>query len=105
MSYVLIYVHPRYAAAQETPQVSSRPIYQNVERMFGVRVHEIRQDVTATVLDEQLATVLQAKPGEAALQITRFFYDDSKSLIQVSVSYYPSSRYTQSARFRASSAT
>ncbi|MDM0109464.1 GntR family transcriptional regulator [Variovorax sp. J22R24] len=101
MSYVLIYVPPRYAAAQETPPVSNSPIYQNIERMFGVRVHEIRQDVTATVLDDKLAQVLQAKAGEAALQITRFFYDESKALIQVSVSYYPSSRYTQSARFRA----
>ncbi|MDM0116025.1 GntR family transcriptional regulator [Variovorax sp. J22R133] len=103
MSYVLIYVHPRYAAAQETPLVSSSPIYQNIERMFGVRVHEIRQDVTATLLDDKLAKVLEAMPGEAALQMTRYFYDENKTLIQVSISYYPSSRYTQSARFRVAS--
>lgn len=103
MSYVLIYVNPRFAAAQETPPISNSPIYQNIERLFGMRVHEIRQDVTATILDARLAELLQAKVGEAALQMTRFFYDESNALIQVSISYYPSSRYTQSARFRAAS--
>lgn len=100
MSYVRIYVHPRYAAAQVKPPVSNSPVYQNIEKMFNLRVREIRQDVTATVLDADLATVLQATPGEAALQMTRFFYDGNQSLVQVTVSFYPRSRYTQSARFR-----
>ena len=101
MSYVLIYVHPRYAAAQVTPAVSNRPIYQNIEAMFGVRVHEVRQDITATVLDAGLAGILQAGEGEPALRITRFYYDANGELVQTSISYYPSDRYTQSARFRA----
>lgn len=102
MSYVRIYVHPRYAAAQVKPAVSNSPVYQNIEKMFNLRVREIRQDVTATVLDEELAEVLQAPVGEAALQMTRFYYDGNQSLVQVTVSYYPRSRYTQSARFRVS---
>lgn len=101
MSFVRIYVPLRFAPAQDTPQVISSPIYQNIERMFGVRVEEIRQDVTATVLDDELADVLQAKVGEAALQITRFYYDANQQMVQVTISYYPSSRYRQSARFRA----
>ncbi|MFL9933945.1 GntR family transcriptional regulator [Paraburkholderia sp. RL18-103-BIB-C] len=100
MSYVRIYVPPRFAAAQVKPAVSNSPVYQNIEKMFNLRVREIRQDVTATVLDEELAEVLQAPVGEAALQITRFYYDANQSLVQVTVSYYPRSRYTQSARFR-----
>jgi DNA-binding GntR family transcriptional regulator len=105
MSYVLIYVHPRFAAAQVTPTVSNSPIYRNIERMFGVRVHEIRQDISATVLNPDLASVLQAKVGEAALEIRRFYYDANHSLVQTSISWYPADRYTQSARFRASSDT
>jgi GntR family transcriptional regulator len=100
MSYVKIYVPPRYAAAQTKPPVSNTPVYQNIEKMFNVRVREIRQDVTATILDEELAAVLMATPGEAALQMTRFYYDANQSLVQVTVSFYPRSRYTQSARFR-----
>ncbi len=101
MSYVLIYVQPRFAAAQVTPPVSNTPIYKNIERMFGVRVNEVRQDISAVNLDARLAEVLQAREGDAALLVTRFYYDVNGTLIQSSISYYPGDRYTQSARFRA----
>lgn len=101
MSYVLIYVHPRFAAAQITPKISSAPIYKNIESLFGVRVHEVRQDISATVLDQSLADILEAKVGTPALEIMRFYYDANGGMVQTSVSYYPADRYTQSARFRA----
>ena len=100
MSYVKVYVSPRFAAAQQKPPVSNTPVYRNIEKLFNVRVREIRQDVTATVLDEELAAILKTSVGEAALQMTRFYYDANQQLLQVTVSYYPRSRYTQSARFR-----
>jgi GntR family transcriptional regulator len=103
MSFVLIYVHPRFAAAQVTSPVSNSPIYKNIETMFGVRVHEVRQDITATLLDASLAKTLQVQEGDPALQIKRFFYDSNAALVQTSISYYPADRYTQSARFRATS--
>jgi Transcriptional regulators len=103
MSYVLIYVHPRFAAAQVTQPVSNAPIYKKIESMFGVRVHEVRQDVSATALDAQLAETLRAQEGDPALQIKRFFYDANGALVQTSISYYPADRYTQSQRFRATS--
>jgi len=101
MSYVQIYVHPMYAQAQETPPISNTPIYQRIEQMFSIKVHEIQQDVTATLLDEATAELLHTQPGEAALKITRSFFDINQMLVQVSISYYPASRYSQSARFRA----
>lgn len=101
MSYLLIYVPPRYAAAQDTPAISSSPIYKNIERLFGVRVHEIQQDITATSLSVELAEILQAPPGTAALEIRRFYYDNNEALLQATVSYYPAGRYIQSGRFRA----
>lgn len=102
MSYVLIYVHPRFAAAQKTTPISNTPIYQNIERLFGIQVREVRQDISATVLDASLAKLLMAKKGDAALEIKRFFYDANGALVQTSISYYPADRYTQSARYRAS---
>lgn len=101
MSFVRIYVHPQYAQAQQTEKVSSSPIFQNIEKLFNVQVTEIRQDVTATLLDAPTAQVLQATEGDAALQITRFFFDVNQAVVQVSVSFYPADRYKQSARFRA----
>lgn len=103
VSYVLIYVHPRFAAAQVTPPVSNSPIYKNIEAMFGVRVHEVRQDISATVLNAPLAQTLRAQEGSPALRIKRFFFDINGALVQTSISYYPADRYTQSQRFRATS--
>lgn len=100
MSYVRIYVPPRYAEAQLTPPVSNTAIYQRIEQLFNLRVTEIRQDVTATLLDPETAAILQAQPGEAALQMTRFFFDANQTMVQASISFYPASRYKQSARFR-----
>lgn len=101
MSYVHIYVHPRFAKAQEAPLVSNTPIYLRIEQLFNIKVHEIQQDVTATILDDDTAAILNTYQGEAALKITRSFYDLNQTLVQVSISYYPASRYSQSARFRA----
>ena len=103
VSFVVIYVHPRFAEAQRTPAVTNTPVYKNIERLFGIRVHEVRQDISATVLDASLARTLQAQEGAAALQIKRFYYDANGAVVQTSISYYPADRYTQSARFRASS--
>lgn len=105
MSYLLLYVHPRFAEAQKTPPVTNTPIYKNIERLFGVRVHEVRQDISATVLDARLASILHAEAGSAALEVKRFYYDANNALVQTSVSWYPADRYTQSARFRASNET
>lgn len=101
MSYVRIYVSPRYAEAQKRPAVSNAPIYKSIEKMFGVRVAEIQQHTTATLLDAELADILQAQPGSAALQMVRFFYDANQGMIQASISYYPHDRYTQTVRYRA----
>ncbi|NWB99784.1 GntR family transcriptional regulator [Pseudomonas gingeri] len=101
MSYVLIYLHPMYSQAQETSAVSNTPIFQRVEQLYNIKINEIQQDITATLLDDATAELLQTASGEAALRITRSFYDINQTLVQVSISYYPGSRYTQSARFRA----
>ena len=101
VSYVVIYVHPRFAEAQKTPPVTNTPVYKNIEQMFGLRVHEVRQDIAAAALDAELASTLHAAQGAPALQIKRFYYDVNGELVQTSISWYPADRYTQSARFRA----
>lgn len=99
MSVLRIYLQPQYAAAQITPKVARGPIYQNLERMFGIVATEVRQDVTATVLDRETARLLQAAPGDPALQVVRFFYSAAGKPVEVTVGHYPSSRFRQSVRY------
>ncbi|CAN5212375.1 hypothetical protein BH09PSE6_BH09PSE6_12140 [soil metagenome] len=101
MGYVMIYVQPRYAEALVLPPDCSTPVYQRIEQLFDVRVAEIRQDVSAVSLNAEFARALQTRRGSAALQIRRYFYGVDRSLLQASISYFPSCRYVQSTRFPA----
>lgn len=96
---VRVYLHPDYAAAQITPRIARGPIYQNLERMYGIAVTEVRQEMTATVLDKETADLLQVAPGDPALQVVRFYYSTAGNPVEVAVSHYPSSRFRQSIRY------
>lgn len=72
---------------------------EQLRRVFGVRVTEVRQDVSASVLDPDCARLLQAAPGNAALQVIRFYCSEARP-VQVAVSLYPSGRLRQSIRFK-----
>lgn len=100
LGFVKVYSPIRYAVAQITAPVFSAPTYQSIERMFGLSVAEVRQDICAALLDKTVASALQAPPGEAALLVKRFYYDAQAKLVQVALSYFPGSRYCQSSRFQ-----
>ncbi len=104
LSYLQVYVRPEFAAAIGPDKVFTKPIYSMVEERFGVRIVEVRQEITAANLDREMARALQASEGQAAMRITRFYLDRAGSIIEVGIGHYPSGRYTQRSRFRAQSA-
>lgn len=95
-----IYTPPQFSAAQVAGTTSGGKIFKNLERMFGFRVAEVRQDVMATTLDMYTAELLKATPGDPALQVVRFYEAPTGQPIQVTVSQYPSSRFRQSIRYK-----
>lgn len=104
LSYLQVYLRPEYAAAVGPEPVFTRPIYSMVEERFGLKIVEVRQEITAANLDPVMARALSAKKGLAALRITRYYLDRAGAIVEVGVGYYPSGRYTQRSRFRAKSA-
>lgn len=104
LSYLQVYLRPEFAAAVGPERIFTRPIYSMVEEHFGVRIVEVRQEITAANLDRQMARALKAKEGQAAMRITRFYVDRMGAIIEVGIGHYPSGRYTQRSRFRAQSA-
>ena len=101
LSYLQVFLRPLYADIIGIRKVLHAPIYAMVEEAHGIRIVEILQDITATNLTKKIARALKAEPGQPALQITRYYLDKGGTIIEVSVGYYPSGRYTQSTRFRA----
>jgi GntR family transcriptional regulator len=104
LSYLQVYLRPEYAAAVGPEKVFTRPIYSMVEDRFGLRIVEVRQEITAANLERPMARALKAAEGQAALRITRYYVDRSGTIVEIGIGYYPSGRYTQRSRFRAKSA-
>jgi GntR family transcriptional regulator len=104
LSYLQVYVRPEYADAIGPQKVFAKPIYSMIEERFGVRIVEVRQEITAANLSQGMAKALKADPGQAAMRITRYYVDRAGSIVEVGIGHYPSGRYTQRSRFRAQSA-
>jgi len=104
LSYLQVYLRPQYADAVGPQKIFKQPIYTMVEARFGVRIVEVRQEITAANLSRTMARALKAKEGQAAMRIARYYLDRTGAIVEVGIGHYPSGRYTQRSRFRAQSA-
>lgn len=104
LSYLQVYLRTEYADAVGPQKVFRQPIYSMVEARFGVRIVEVRQEITAANLTREMARALKAQEGQAAMRIARYYLDRTGAIVEVGIGHYPSGRYTQRSRFRAQSA-
>lgn len=100
LSFLTVYVHPEHASKLKSLKTLREPIFSILQRTFNISIAEVRQEVTADALDHAIAAKLDAVPGQAALRITRHYYDRLGELVHISLGYYPSGRYTQTTRIR-----
>jgi len=98
LSFLKVYVQPKFAHKLKKFKSLREPIYAVLEREFDVRISEVLQEITADSLDHNIAELLDATAGQAALRITRYYYDKRGELLLIALGYYPSGRYTQTTR-------
>jgi DNA-binding GntR family transcriptional regulator len=101
LAHIRALVRPEYADAVNRDKTFTRPLYALIEEHYKVRVVEVQQEITAVNLEPGIARALKAAEGQAAMRITRYFYDRSGSIVEISIGHYPSGLYTQRSRFRA----
>jgi DNA-binding GntR family transcriptional regulator len=101
LAHVRAYVRPEYADAVNRDKSFTRPLYALIEEHYKVRVVEVQQEITAVNVAPEIARALKAVEGQAAMRITRYFYDRSGNIVEISIGHYPSGLYTQRSRFRA----
>lgn len=95
-----VYVAKQYQRILEKPRDSQAPIYSLIEKIYGFQMVEIKQDISAVLLDEHAAAIFNEKPGSAALQVIRKYFGPGKELVEVAVSLHPGSRFTYSSTQR-----
>ncbi len=94
------YINRGFAAVGRLLQRHTGPIFPLIEDLFGVSVVEVHQEISAVVLDSELAARLQAPAGTAALQMQRTYTSSDGEIAQVTVNTHPSSRFRHSMTMR-----
>ncbi|BBX20353.1 GntR family transcriptional regulator [Mycolicibacterium duvalii] len=94
------YINRSFAGVGRLLHRHSGPIFPLIEDMFGVSVVEVHQQISAVVLTTDLALVLDAEPGAAALQMRRTYTTSDGEIAQVTVNTHPSSRFRHSMTMR-----
>jgi DNA-binding GntR family transcriptional regulator len=75
-------------------------IIQLIEETRGIPIVGCDQSVTAAVLDEAAAELLDAEPGEAALAVDRLYVDARGELVELASSLFNVRRYSYRLQLR-----
>lgn len=95
-----LYIPEVYAALGARIDGHRGSIVLLMEKMFDVRLVELRQVIEAASLRSAQARLLGAKRGEAALVTRRWHLAENARLLLASVSIYPHQRYSYALRMQ-----
>lgn len=88
LSCVDMYIPQAFAAMVERPEVGRVPVYRMIEREFGLRVADMRQDIAAVALVRHDADRLGVRTGSPGLRIVRRFYAAANRLLEATVNIH-----------------
>jgi len=91
-----VYVPSAYGAALDAFGDGRTPIYELLQRRFGLQMTEVRQTLSAVHLGEEDARALQVEPGSPGLHIVRKYYGNHDELLEVAVNVHPGERFSYS---------
>ena len=100
MAYIHAYVPPAFESVVSSVTTSNEPMYVSIERASGQQVHEVQQEFRAQTLDARHARILKVKSGSAGLTAVRHYHGADGTLLLVTVSVYPSDRFSYAMRLR-----
>ncbi|AKS36296.1 GntR family transcriptional regulator [Mycolicibacterium goodii] len=94
------YINRSFAAVGRLLQRHTGPIFPLIEDLFGVSIVEVHQQITAVLIDAELAELLKVSPGGAALQMQRTYTTSDGEIAQVTVNTHPADRFRHSMTMR-----
>ena len=72
---------------------SSQPLFSQLERITGLNVATVTQDIQAIAATEALADALEIDEGVPVLCILRCYFDGKGRVFEISVSHHPGDRF------------
>ena len=93
IAFVDAYVHPSLAEAVAQVDLAHGAIFPQLERLAGVRIARVTQDIQAVPAGKVAAAALGIKPRSPALRILRCYLDAQARILEISVSLHPGDRF------------
>lgn len=95
-----VYIARTYRGIVEDLGDEQVPIYSLIEKRYGLRVVEVRQQVRAVTIGAADAARLHVEPGSAGLLVVRKYFAPNEELLEVGVSLHPGERFSYSSTQR-----
>jgi DNA-binding GntR family transcriptional regulator len=99
ISWLELYVEPRFADVLELPNPMGQPALMQIERHHGHRALNAQVEIFATRIDEELAEPLQAEAGAPAMAIMRRYRGGDGNVYLVTYSIHPENRFSLNFEF------
>lgn len=94
------YVQPTYAGIEKLVPTRRDPIYTLLETEYGEPIVEVQQEFKAMQIRAREARLLKVKAGSAGLNVIRHYFGEGERLLLVTLSLYPSDRFSYAMRLR-----
>jgi len=93
LGHVVVHVDAAYGRIRDAAWNLDRSIVETLEKLYGLRVSRIVQEVTVTALSAELALRLDAEPHSPALFIRRRYLTEAGRIFECADSTFPMGRF------------
>ncbi|MEE4200244.1 GntR family transcriptional regulator [Erythrobacter sp.] len=87
------YFHERLEEAVEQMDLSAGTLFSQIEKLAGIKVGMVTQDIQAIIADPAMASDLVIDEGSPVLRILRCYFDGKGDVFEISVSHHPGDRF------------
>lgn len=95
-----VYIRPAFAGIERRLGKQPEAIYVLIEEIYGEKIREVVQHISAVSMPVAAAQVLGVESGSPALRIVRRYLSGRGQTIEASVSLHRADRFTYSMRIR-----
>ena len=95
-----VFINGEFAAVGRLLQRNRGPIFQLIEDLFGQRIAEVQQDISASIVPPALAPGLRVAPQAMALEIQRTYLLSTGKIALVAINIHPAERFRHSMTMR-----
>lgn len=90
------YVHDDLEQAARRVELNGATIFRQLERLAGVKIARVTQDIQAVAATDKVATALGVTRGSPCLRILRCYLDGRGRIMEISASHHPGNRFAYS---------